>query len=147
MKTVGGNLAPADQQALDYVAKLPVGRPVLVNVVRHRNPAFHAKFMALLTLAFQSWEPTQRLYRDQVVAKNFEQFRKEITILAGFYDASYSLKDEVRLTAKSISFANMGQDDFELLYSAAANVILSRILTRYTRADLDEVVEKILGFV
>lgn len=147
IKTAGGQLAPADQHALEYVAKLPLGRPVLVNIIKHRNPAFHRKFFALLNLAYESWEPVDTQFKGERVQKNFEQFRNDVTVLAGHYDTTVTLRGDVRLVAKSISFGRMSQDEFEVLYSSVCNVILSRILTRYTRDDLDTVIEKILGFV
>jgi hypothetical protein len=58
-----------------------------------------------------------------------------------------NLKGETRLTAKSISFANMDEDEFSDLYNAACNVILQRILTNYTRDDLDAVIDRLMGFI
>jgi hypothetical protein len=40
----------------------------------------------------------------------------------------------------------MDQDAFEDLYNKVANVLLQRVLTRYDRADLDRVVNRIVGF-
>ena len=44
-----------------------------------------------------------------------------------------------RLKAKSMSFANMEQDEFDVLYYAVHDVIRQRILTNYSREELDEV--------
>lgn len=146
-KAAGGALIPVDQQALDFLAKLKTGAGVTVEIKRHRNPGHHRKFFALLNLAYEAWEPTEATYKGQVVGKNFDQFRNDIVVLAGHYEMAVNLKGETRLTAKSISFASMGQDDFDALYSATVNVILAKILTKYTRDDLDNVVNQILGFV
>lgn len=145
-KTAGGALAPIDPQAVDFIAKMKLGAAVTATVKRHRNPGHHKKYFALLNLAFEAWEPAAATYRGQVVGKNFDQFRNDITVLAGHYEMAVNLRGETRLTAKSVSFASMSQDDFEALYSATINVILSRILTNYTRDDLDEVVENLLRF-
>jgi hypothetical protein len=145
-KTAGGALAPADQQAADYIAKLKLGESVKVKATRMRNPQFHRKFFALLNLAFDAWEPTENTYRGEPVRKNFEQFRNDVTVLAGYYDTAVTLKGETRLTAKSISFGSMGQDEFEALYSAVVDVILARVLTQYTRDDLDTVIERLMSF-
>lgn len=146
MKVSGGLLAPVDQQAIDYISKMKLGAGVTVDVKRHRNPGFHKKFFALLNLAFEAWEPGERAYQGELVRKNFEQFRNDITVLAGYFDMAITLKGETRLTAKSISFASMGQDEFEELYNAVINVVLQKILTNYSRDDLDNVVNQILGF-
>lgn len=145
-KTAGGGLAPADQQAADYIAKLKLGSVVKVKASRMRNPRFHRKFFALLNVAFDSWEPPAAMFKGERVQKNFEQFRNDVTVLAGYYETTVTLKGETRVVAKSISFGNMDQDEFDALYSATVNVILSRILTNYTRDDLDNVVEQILRF-
>lgn len=145
-KTASGALIPADPQSAEYVAKMKLGAGVRATVVKQNNLAFHRKMMALFNLAYEAWEPTEKEYKGIKVEKNFDQFRKDITILAGYYDTSINFKGEVRLTAKSISFANMEPDDREKLYSSVINVVLSRILTKYTRDDLDAVVEQVLRF-
>lgn len=145
-KTASGSLAPADQQSADYIARLKLGEVVKVKATRMRNPGFHKKYFALLNLAFDAWEPAENTYRGQTVQKSFEQFRNDLIVLSGHYDTAITLKGETRLTAKSISFSSMGQDEFETLYSATVNVILARILTNYTRADLDQVIDRLMSF-
>jgi hypothetical protein len=54
-KTQGGTLAPADQQAADYIARLKLGEVVKVKATRARNPGHHRKFFALLNLAYDAW--------------------------------------------------------------------------------------------
>lgn len=76
------------------------------------------------------------------VAKKRERFRKDLIILAGFYEPTVNIRSEVRLEAKSISFAVMDEIEFERLYNATVDVILRRILTRYTRQDLDDVISR-----
>jgi len=146
-KTLGGALAPLDPQAAEYIAKLKTGAAVRATVKQQRNPRFHRKFFALLNLAFDAWEPTQATYRGQVVGKNFEQFRNDITVLAGFYEMAVNLRGETRLTAKSISFANMDQAEFDDLYNATVNVILKHVLTQYSREQLDAVMDQLIGFM
>ena len=54
----------------------------------------------------------------------------------------------MKLKARSISFANMEQPEFEELYSAVADVLLEHVLSNYAnRAQLDEVVNKVMGFL
>lgn len=146
-KAPGGALIPVDPQAADYIAKLKLGAGVTATVKLHRNPRFHRKFMALLNLAFDAWEPVEATYKGQVVGKNFDQFRRDITVLAGYYEMAVNLKGETRLTAKSISFANMDEAEFADLYNAACNVILKRVLTNYSRDDLDAVMDRLTGFL
>ena len=145
-KAPGGALIPADPQAADFISKLKLGQGVTASVKRHRNPKHHKKYFALLNLAFDHWEPAANTYKGQIVGKNFEQFRNDIVVLAGFYEMAVNLKGETRLTAKSISFANMDQAEFDALYNATVNVILKHILTNYSRDDLDAVMDQLQGF-
>lgn len=146
MKAAGGVLVPADQQAADYIAKLKMGTAVTATVRRQRNPKFHRKFFALLNFAFDAWEPAGNTYKGQQVGKNFDQFRNDVVVLAGHYEMAVTLKGDTRLTAKSISFGSMGEDEFEELYGSTINVVLQRILTNYTREDLDHVINQLLAF-
>jgi hypothetical protein len=145
-KTAAGSLVPIDQAGADYLAKIKVGKAVTATVKRHNNPAFHRKFFALLNLGFDAWEPGELEYKGVLVAKNFDQFRRDITILAGYFDSAISFKGDVRLTAKSLNFNAMDQDEREALYSSVINVLLARVLTQYSRDDLDNVVEQLLAF-
>lgn len=146
-KAPGGALIPMDPQAAEYIAKLKTGAAVRATVKQQRNPRFHRKFFALLNLAFDAWEPVEATYKGAAVGKNFDQFRNDVVVLAGFYEMAVNLKGETRLTAKSISFASMDQEEFDRLYNAVVNVILTRILTNYSRDDLDAVIDRLMGFV
>lgn len=146
MKTPSGALVAADSQAADYIAKLKLGAGVRAKVTRVNNPAFHRKMMALFNLAFDAWDPAQKEYKGIKVQKEFDRFRKDVTILAGFYETSLDFHGNVRLQAKSLNFASMDQGERESVYSAVINVVLSRILTNYTRDDLDRVIDQVLGF-
>ncbi len=145
-KMPGGVLAPIDPQAAEYIAKLKTGAAVRATVKQQRNPRFHRKFFALLNLAYDAWEPAESTYKGRVVGKNFDQFRNDIVCLAGFYEMAVNLRGETRVTAKSISFANMDQAEFDDLYNATVNAILKHILTNYSRDDLDAVMDQLVGF-
>lgn len=120
------------------------GEIALVDVVVPRNPRFHRKFFALLKIGFDAWDPGLT-HDGQPVAKDFEQFREDVTIMAGHYVQTWTLEGEMRLRAKSISFAAMDDEEFERVYSSVADVLLTRVLKGYKdRAELDRVVEHIL---
>jgi hypothetical protein len=115
-----------------------------------RNYRFHKKLFALLQVGFDAWEPdrVRKSYKGRAMEKNREQFREDIIILAGFYEQTFDLKGRMRIRAKSISFANMDDAEFEQLYSAVATVLLCEVLKTYKdRAELDAVVDRVLGFV
>ena len=139
---VSNNLCSAeDPDALDFLKRIPLGGIIRGTFVAPRNPIFHRKFFAMLNVGFEAWEmPVPG------AEKNFAQFREDVTILAGHYTQNVRLNGEVRTVAKSIKFASMDEITFEQLYSSVANVLLTRVLTNYTRDDLDSVVDSILRF-
>lgn len=145
-KTVNGALVPVDPQAAEYISKLKLGAGIKAKITKANNPAFHRKMFALFNVAFEAWEPEVKEYKGQPVQKNFDRFRKDLTILAGFYETTINLKGEIRLEAKSLNFSNMEQDEREQVYSAVIDVVLAKVLTNYTRADLDRVVEEVMRF-
>lgn len=147
MKGPGAVLIPADEQAAQVIERWRMGDGVRARVSRMRNVHFHRKFFALLRVAFDAWEPEPCEYRGVAAVKNFERFRKDILILAGFADPVVNLKGEVRMEPKSIGFAAMDEDEFQQVYDKVADVILQKVLTRYTQEDLDRVVDQIVGFL
>jgi hypothetical protein len=114
-----------------------------------RNGKFHRKFFALLNVGFEHWQSGRKhkTYKGRPVEKNFETFREDITVMAGFYEQHFDVRGNMVLKAKSISFAKMDDIEFERLYSAVADVLLAHVLTSYAgRDELDEVVEKVMRF-
>lgn len=150
LKTTSGHLAPLTDGDREEVAKLKTGHVIEVKITRKRNPMFHRKFFALLGVAFDYWQeaPVTVEYHGQRVRPNFERFRKDITILAGYYDPTYNINGELRLEARSISFSSMEEPDFEKLYSSVLDVVLERILAKagFDEKTLRAHVERVLQF-
>lgn len=132
------------------VGKLEPGELFLCDLIFPRNSKYHRKFFALLNFAYEAWEPDRlrKMYRGMPVTKNFERFRKDVVIQAGFYEQTFNLDGDFKLEAKSISFASMDDEQFAEVYDAVADVILSKVLVSYKdRAELDEVVGKVMRFL
>lgn len=145
IKGHGNVLYPDNDDAAESISKLKLGSPVKVKWSKPRNYRFLKKFFCMLDVGFEAWEPTEE-YKGRVVKKDREIFRENVIITAGFKYLVVDINGNVRWRAESISFANMDDERFEKVYSQVANVILEKILHNYTRADLDNVVEKLLGF-
>ena len=97
VKTPGGALAPVDEEARALVEKLKTGQGVRASIKRARNVRFHRKAFALFKLAFDSWEPeTPQTYKGEAVSKDFDRFRKDMTILAGVHCRTGSLEASPR---------------------------------------------------
>lgn len=146
IKTASGAMVPADSQSAEYLSRQKIGQGFKADITRARNIKFHRKFFALLNYAFDRWEPAEKLYKGKPVAKNFNQFRADITILAGYYETAIRMNGTVRVTPKSIAFHRMDEDEFSALYSAVIDVLLQRIFIDQTREDVDNVVNNILAY-
>ena len=148
-RTPAGALAPADAPSAEYIQKLKAGASIRGEFKRQRNPRFHRKAFALFNLAFDVWDAPELEYKGQPVAKDFNRFRKDLTILAGHYEAVTNLRGEVRLEAKSLNFSNMPEDEFATVYKAILAVVWDRVLRSrgYNSADeVDSIVENLLRF-
>ena len=133
-----------------HLIALEPGEFALVEFIFPRNPKFHRKFFGLLNFAFDAWEPdrVRKSYKGRPVAKNFDQFREDVLILSGYSEQTFDLKGNMKLKAKSISFAKMDDAEFEQVYSAVVDVILADVLKTYAnREELEEVVQRVMGFV
>ena len=140
LKSPSGALVPASEEAGEMLRKIKAGSPVFVEVKRIRNYKFLKKAFALFKLAFDVWEPVTPLeYQGLPVAKDFDRFRKDMTILAGFYKAVYNARGEVRLEAESLSFAAMDEERFETVFRAVLTVVWNRVLKAAGYATEDEV--------
>jgi hypothetical protein len=140
-------LVPADQVSADAMENLKPNGEYKAVFTQPRNAKFHKKAFVLANIGFEAWEPpADKEYNGKPILKNFDSFREQLTIRAGFYDVVWTIDGKMKLIAHSWSWASTEQTKFEEMYSQFINVILSDIMTNYTRADLDAQVNKILGF-
>lgn len=151
MKVGSGLLAPADPAAEAMIQSMRIGEEVALDAKKARNARFHRKFFALLGLAFDAWEPAagQKEYRGHPIQKDKDRFREEMLILAGHYDAVFSTNGEIRLVARSISFATCDEAEFQKIYSQVLNVVWDKIMrhSRYrSPEEVDAVVSRLLSF-
>jgi hypothetical protein len=151
-KSVFNSLIPVEQEAANFTRNLRLGESVRVTVTKVRNVQFHRKYFALINYAFDCFEPEdveipQYLSQIGVVPeKNIDRFRKDLTILAGYYDATIRVNGEIRLEAKSIAFGNMDEDTFNDLYQKTIDVVLKYVLRNFTDAELKNTVDGLMEF-
>lgn len=133
----GGALHPATDEDAEVLRKIKAGSAVRVEVKQIRNYKFLQKWFTLAKYAFDIWSETiePQEYKGVKIEANFDRFRKDLIVLTGRFDAVYNVRGEVRVEAKSISFAGMSEQEFEALYSDTINVILRKILTSSTMTE------------
>jgi len=141
----GGILVPDNDESAEYIGKLKLGEVISAEGKKPRNYKFLKKYMALMQLGFDAFEPSQE-YKGQSVEKNFDRFRKDITILSGYYHLVPSVKGEPRAEADSISFGNMDEDTFAGLYNKTIDTLIRYVLKNYTHDDVNNVVNELMGF-
>lgn len=124
------SLKPADSQAERYLTKLAFGSEVTCQIRQPRNPKFHRKFFSLLQLVFDN----QERYKD------FEQFRDEIVMRAGYFEEHKHLTGKVSYRAKSLAYDSMDDIEFSQLYDACCEVIIQYFWNDITQAEIDEAV-------
>jgi hypothetical protein len=123
-KQLGGALIPASEVEAGRMDRFKSGEIYEIDIKLTRNPSFHGKVFEFFTFCFNYWRSDREFMDDPA---QFDVFRKHMTVLAGYYDEFYTIDGTVRVEAKSISYANMDQADFEALYSALINVALAKI--------------------
>lgn len=146
IKKTGLVIHPLDELSEMELSELSDG-DYRCELSRKRNSKFHRKFFSLLQVAFKAWEQPEAEGDFGYAKKSFKRFRKDVTIACGYYDEHVDIFGNVHREAVSISFAKMDEIEFERLYSSAIDVILQYVLTSYTKADLDDMVNKVLGYV
>ena len=128
IKLPGGALSPANEETADSMKRFKNNEQMQVDVTMPRNIDFHRKAFALANKAFAHWcaDGTKDQYKTHKT--QFESFREQLTVLAGYYDEVYAIDGSVRLIAKSLSFGSMDQEQFEHFYSALWQAIANNVV-------------------
>lgn len=145
-----GHFMPADEEGAAIVATWPLDRGYRFEIARVRNIGFHRKGMKLLRFAFDHWEPAIDPATGMPAEKNFDQFRKDLTVLAGYFDRVFSLDGSFKLVAHSLAFDKMDEDRFKEVYRALLAVIWKQIFEGkrgyYSEKQIDSIVSQLLGY-
>ena len=139
IKQAGGMLIPADDYSAEKLTKLKTGGQYPVEIKQARNPQFHRKVFAFFNFCFQHWSGGHK-FQDESL--QFDQFRKELTKTAGFYDQVFDLQGNFTIVAKSLSFGSMDQGEFEQCY----NAIIQAAMTNIFRTADEQQLNKLMSF-
>lgn len=123
-------LIPACEEATDWLRKKKLGATILVEPREMRNGPFFKKWWALLKVAYDYFEETQVPveYKGVQIRPNFKRFRKDITIMSGFFETVVNVNGELRLEAESLQWASMTEERFAELYDATVQTLLTKVL-------------------
>lgn len=132
-KMPGGVLACASEYDIERINKFKTGEMYEIDIKYVRNPVFHRKVFAFFQYCFQYY--VSHLEHLSEYAQ-FDKFRKDLTILAGYKEEYYSLDGSVRVEAKSLEFGKMDQDEFEECYQALIQAAIYHIFPQWDEYQL-----------
>lgn len=146
-------LIPACEEATDWLKKKKLGATIVVEPHEMRNGAFFRKWWALVKLGYDYWSESAATieFKGEAVRPEFERFRKDVTIMAGFYHPVVNLKGEVRIEAESLKWASMTEERFAKLYDATIQVLLQKVFNgtvcrSWTETELRSIADQVLSF-
>lgn len=115
VKTINGFLKPAFDEDKEKFSQFPKDGYFEIKYTKKRNVRFHRKFFALLKIA----------YENQSDYRLMEDLRRDLIITSGHYEEVVNaITGEVYKIAKSISFSNMEETEFSLIYEDVKNIII-----------------------
>jgi hypothetical protein len=152
IKTPSGFM-PADDEAQEQCKKFRLGSLARLDVVQMRNGAFFRKWWALVKLGYDHFVDTCEMqeYKGHPIKPEFDRFRKDVTILAGFYRPVWNVNGEMRIEPESLAWANMTEERFAKLYDATIDVLLKKVfngkrMRAWTEEELRSVADQISEF-
>ena len=141
-KQRGGLLAPASDLEEERMARFKTGEIYPVDIKLKRNNKFHGKVFLFFTFCFEEYYHSTNRSEFHDLAKQFDTFRKELTIIAGYHDETYFMNGSVCIEAQSLAFNKMDQEQFEQCYTALINAASKHIFKNIS----DETYNKLLSF-
>ncbi|WP_336804059.1 DUF1367 family protein [Erwinia aphidicola] len=127
IKLHGGVLSPIDECEAERLKRFKNGEAYEAEITLRRSPEFHRKVMAFFGFCFEHWCADRAGIGNADEHTQRTRFRKDLTILAGFYDTVVNIRGEVRAEAKSLAYSNMDQEEFERCYSSLINAAIKHV--------------------
>lgn len=131
-------LNPLFDEDYDKIKKLKFNETYEVDIKEKRNIAFHRKYFALISYAWECiGEAHQQYYKN-----NKELFRKAIEVSAGYCDRVYDIKLKRWIDIPiSISFDKMDELEFQNVYNDVLNVLLQTYLKNIKEDELNNILK------
>lgn len=127
VKLPGGAFFPIDDAEAERAKKFKNNGLYTVEIKLTRNPLLHKKMFAFFKFCFDHWCANKAGLENMDEYSQFDRFRKDLTILSGFYEQTVRLDGSVRTEAKSLAYGDMESDEFERCYHAIVNAALKHI--------------------
>jgi len=126
IKAAGGSLIPNDDFDAERMTKYKTGGVYEVDIKLVRNPQFLAKAMVFFHFCEDHWDG-EKVHEYVSSKEQFDRFRKDLTILAGFYIQTTRLDGSLRTEAQSLAFGSMTEETFQECYLALTKAAMKHI--------------------
>ena len=148
-KTMSGSLVPMDQET-EAFKRFKAGSIIRCEVKEMRNGRFFRKWWALAKVGFDLWTETMPgvEYKGVEIEPSFDRFRKDLTVLSGYYEPVFNVRGEVRMEPKSLKWSSMDEVEFAELYQKTLTTIISKIIPnrKMTEDDLRSWADRVMEF-
>lgn len=124
-----GALIPINDEEAGKMSRFKSGDTIRGDFKVMRNGQFHRKAFSLLQLCYERFCDNlgEAEYKGVQATPDFNVWREQFVILAGHYDVTFGIKGNIKLKAKSLSFANCDQEQFEKIYSSLIDCALKHV--------------------
>jgi len=144
-----GALIPINDEEAGKMDRFKMGDTIRGEFKVMRNGQFHRKAFSLLQLCYERFcdNLDAAEYKGIQAAPDFESWRCQFVVLAGHYDVTFDIRGRIKLKAKSLSFANCDQVQFEKIYSSLIDCALKHTYHGdMDEQDLRNLVEQIMRY-
>ncbi|THA07276.1 DUF1367 family protein [Rodentibacter pneumotropicus] len=133
IKNAGGVLCPADEMYLDKFKHFENGGLYEIEIKKVNNPALHRKLFSFFKFCFDHYNAENSAMQFADEAKQFNHFRKRLTILAGFFEEYVDFDTgEIKQEAQSLRFDEMDNIERAECLSAIINAALKHVFSDTT---------------
>ncbi|WP_439287555.1 DUF1367 family protein [Lonepinella sp. BR2904] len=133
IKGAGGVFVSADDMYLERLNKFENGGLYEIEIKKNNNPRLHGKLFAFFKFCFDHHNAENGDMAFANEAKQFNYFRKRLTILAGFFDEFVDFDTgEIRKEAQSLAWDKMDDVERGECLSAVINAALKYVFKNTT---------------
>lgn len=128
---------PANDEEYESCKRFAVGEIIEADIKLNRNWKYHKKMFSFFNFCFEYYCADKNKKMEFMNSKaQQKEFRNNLTILAGYYEAVTDIRENTHLRALSLSYESMDQEEFEECSSAMINAALKEIFGRNTSQDI-----------
>ena len=130
IKEPSGVFRAATDHDFEKTTKFRTGELYEADIKLTRNPKFLRKVMVFFRFCYSHWDGN-KVHEHCSETEQLERFRKDLTILAGFYVQTVRIDGSIRTEAESLAFSSMSEERFQECYSALINAAMKHIFKTY----------------